>query len=240
MFEPAAPEIAKAQLPRWVIGMFIVVIGAWLLTPIFFYCVAKFGADQAGQVGDAFGAINALFSGLAFAGVLWAIHLQQKQLEEQRREVQQTIEEQKVQARIFSEQSATMRRTARLAAIPNLIEHEVAMTSLFLKTAGISHQATVIGVLATISQVSADKVLLEASLRKPVDPLNPQLYSTSIRPQMQRMEAEYQLSILTAALAHITRLNGFLDDLRSEYGALKEPGPGEPPTTDDFTAKKEK
>ena len=40
-----------------------------------------------GQFGDSFGAINALFAGLAFAGVIFAIILQKKELELQRQEL---------------------------------------------------------------------------------------------------------------------------------------------------------
>lgn len=43
--------------------------------------------------GDAFGAVNALFSGLAFAGVIIAIRLQSKELQLQREELEQTREE---------------------------------------------------------------------------------------------------------------------------------------------------
>lgn len=40
-----------------------------------------------GQFGDLFGAVNALFSGLAFAGLYWALHLQSEQLDLQRTEL---------------------------------------------------------------------------------------------------------------------------------------------------------
>ena len=40
-----------------------------------------------GQFGDSFGAVNALFAGLAFAGVIWTIRLQIKELELQRAEL---------------------------------------------------------------------------------------------------------------------------------------------------------
>ena len=55
---------------------------------------------QRGTFGDMFGAINALFSGLAFSGVIYAIILQRKELMLQRRELEFTrkeIEGQKIQ-----------------------------------------------------------------------------------------------------------------------------------------------
>lgn len=48
---------------------------------------------QRGTFGDMFGAINALFSGLAFAGVIYAIFLQRKELELQRKELESTRQE---------------------------------------------------------------------------------------------------------------------------------------------------
>ncbi|MCI1053878.1 hypothetical protein MOQ19_10200 [Stenotrophomonas maltophilia] len=46
-----------------------------------------------GQFGDMFGAVNSLFSGLAFAGLIYAISLQRKDLKLQRDELQMTREE---------------------------------------------------------------------------------------------------------------------------------------------------
>jgi len=46
-----------------------------------------------GQFGDSFGAINALFSGLALAGIILAIFLQKQELELQRKELELTRQE---------------------------------------------------------------------------------------------------------------------------------------------------
>ena len=43
--------------------------------------------EARGQFGDLFGAVNALFSGLAFSGIIYAIVLQRKELELQRNEL---------------------------------------------------------------------------------------------------------------------------------------------------------
>ncbi len=42
---------------------------------------------ERGQFGDLFGSVNALFSGLAFAGLLYTIHLQSQELSLQREEL---------------------------------------------------------------------------------------------------------------------------------------------------------
>lgn len=49
--------------------------------------------SEAGQYGDSFGRVNALFSGLAFAGVVFAIILQTIELRYQREELEDTREE---------------------------------------------------------------------------------------------------------------------------------------------------
>ncbi len=46
--------------------------------------------EERGQFGDSFGVVNALFAGLAFAGVIWAILLQREELELQRTELEET------------------------------------------------------------------------------------------------------------------------------------------------------
>lgn len=43
--------------------------------------------------GDSFGALNALFSGLAFAGIIYTIQLQRKELQLQREELKLTRKE---------------------------------------------------------------------------------------------------------------------------------------------------
>ncbi len=58
-----------------------------------------------GTFGDMFGAVNALFSGLAFAGLLIAIYLQRKELELQRRDFLDSIDELKNQTNQFQKQS---------------------------------------------------------------------------------------------------------------------------------------
>jgi uncharacterized membrane protein len=55
------------------------------------------GWTERGQFGDTFGAVNALFSGLAFAGLYWALRLQREQLELQRTELSLQREELKLQ-----------------------------------------------------------------------------------------------------------------------------------------------
>lgn len=65
--------------------------------------------EKQGQFGDQFGAVNALFSGLAFAGLIFTIILQKKELSLQREELTQTREELKGQKEQLTEQNKTLK-----------------------------------------------------------------------------------------------------------------------------------
>lgn len=66
-------------------------------------------SEKQGQFGDQFGAVNALFSGLAFAGLIFTIILQKKELALQREELTQTREELKGQKEQLEEQNKTLK-----------------------------------------------------------------------------------------------------------------------------------
>jgi hypothetical protein len=55
----------------------------WLSAPFVALYVFQSWAER-GQFGDLFGSVNALFSGLAFAGLIYAILLQRQELSLQR------------------------------------------------------------------------------------------------------------------------------------------------------------
>jgi hypothetical protein len=70
-----------------------------------------------GTFGDMFGSVNSLFSGLAFAGVIYAILLQSKELELQREELKLTREELSKSALAQSDQVGIMKKEAERNAI---------------------------------------------------------------------------------------------------------------------------
>ena len=83
-----------------------------------------------GQFGDMFGLVNSLFSGLAFAGLIYTIHLQQQELSLQREELQLTRVELKRSAEAqekseiaLSSQAVASAQSARLSAINYLLAH---------------------------------------------------------------------------------------------------------------------
>lgn len=66
--------------------------------------------------GDSFGGLNALFSGLAFAGLIWTILLQRKELSLQRLELSETRKELKKSAAAQEEASKHQEKLALLQA----------------------------------------------------------------------------------------------------------------------------
>jgi hypothetical protein len=81
----------------------IFIILAWILT----WYLLKDQTDR-GTFGDMFGSVNAIFSGLAFVGVIYAILLQSKELQLQRRELRFTREELEGQKMQMEAQNATL------------------------------------------------------------------------------------------------------------------------------------
>lgn len=69
-----------------------------------------------GQFGDVFGAVNALFSGLAFAGLIFAILLQREDLELQRQELTLTRQELSRSAAAQEQSETALRAQAEAAA----------------------------------------------------------------------------------------------------------------------------
>lgn len=101
----------------WVISLFIVLFGMkdW---------------NDRGNLGDSFGGINALFSGFAFAGIIYTILLQRKELTLQRQELVDTRVELKRSAdaqerseRAFQKQIEVMNLSARLNALNSAVEY---------------------------------------------------------------------------------------------------------------------
>lgn len=90
-------------LKKNVYWLFVIVILVWF---IYLGVVLSVNEDlKAGEFGDTFGALNTLFSGLAFAGFLVALFYQRKDLELQKDELRET-------RKVFEEQQREMKATA--------------------------------------------------------------------------------------------------------------------------------
>jgi len=92
------------QSTRWLTRGFGVIGLAWLLT----FLVVAFGpwkVEDAGPFGDAFGLLNTLFSGAAFALLIYAALMQKEELELQRDELQLMRQESAAQTELFKRQT---------------------------------------------------------------------------------------------------------------------------------------
>jgi len=89
----------------------------WLATPLYLTKSLPpheiLTMEKRGQHGDSFGAVNALFTGLAFAGVIMTILLQRRELQLQREELEMTREVMKLQQNDMSASAAAQERIAK-------------------------------------------------------------------------------------------------------------------------------
>jgi hypothetical protein len=111
----------------------LIILSLCVLTVWALYLVAMlYGSDQwetRAFFGEMFGSLDSLFSGLAFAGLIYAIWLQRKELQLQRDELRQTREElqrtanaQEQSKEALTRQADTLLFTARLNLISSRIE----------------------------------------------------------------------------------------------------------------------
>ncbi len=106
-----------------------IVIFVWIASiPILFKIFSEPG--DRGLFGDMFGAINALFSGLALAGIIYTIFLQKhelslqrKELEYTRKELTRSAEAQEKSEAVLRDQVSAMEKTARLNGLSSIINH---------------------------------------------------------------------------------------------------------------------
>lgn len=95
-------EETKSQLWIWIIIAIVGVIALWGLSWWLIHKNIDCSTER-GTFGDMFGAVNALFSGLAFAGLIATLLYQREELKLQRKE----LNEQKLE---FREQNKTLKR----------------------------------------------------------------------------------------------------------------------------------
>ena len=102
--------------------LFLGVIGLWGLSALVIGWVLDDWTVR-GTFGDLFGAVNALFSGLAFAGLIYTIVLQRREIEANREEIKKTNKAQKHTQRVMDGQLEQMQHTTRLTALNSLMDY---------------------------------------------------------------------------------------------------------------------
>ena len=112
-------ESISTSIYPFIIGS-LIIIGFWLLSILLInFLFDNTYNENSAWFGDSFGAINSLFSGLAFAGIIYTILLQRKELQLQRKELRETKDElrrsadaQEKTEKSFNEQLKVMQITA--------------------------------------------------------------------------------------------------------------------------------
>lgn len=105
--------------------LLLLVLGAIVLWISNIYALAHMAADWSvrGTIGDSFGAINSLFSGLGLAGIVYAILLQREDLAAQRYEISLARQGQSEALRVNREQTEALRLSAELSATASLLSY---------------------------------------------------------------------------------------------------------------------
>jgi hypothetical protein len=108
-----------------VLFVFLVWIRLWVITNVAYLAQDHPpGMSEHGQFGDAFGSLNALFTGLALAGLVYTAILQRKQLDEQREELKAQDEAARENRSALAKQNRAQFLSARLQAETALLQAE--------------------------------------------------------------------------------------------------------------------
>lgn len=106
----------------------VLVLIIWLLVGLAVFLLGS-TIEKSGQIGDSFGVVNSLFSGLAFAGVICAILMQRQELQLQRKELRltrkvlgQQAEAQEQSGDALTKQVQVMLLSAKVQALGAVLE----------------------------------------------------------------------------------------------------------------------
>lgn len=99
------PSLHIKNVILFCFGMIIALVTSYALIIIIkTWPIDEYSISKAGTFGDSFGALNSLFTGLGFAGLLITIFLQREDLKLTRMELSETRAEIKLQSRTFQQQ----------------------------------------------------------------------------------------------------------------------------------------
>ncbi len=115
---------------KYLIWLLLAIILLWLISLFSLY-----NNKDRGTFGDMFGGINALFSGFAFAGLIYAIFLQKNELSLQRKELKYTREELKGQKEQLKLQNSTLEKQNFESTFFQLLNlHNIIVNSIYYKS----------------------------------------------------------------------------------------------------------
>jgi hypothetical protein len=120
------------------------IIVTLLVFVAYFFIVSQVFPEKSdrGFFGDMFGGINALFSGLAFLGVIYAVvlqrdelRLQREELKLSREELKKSVEVQQKSEEALRNQIKSMEKTAKLNGLSSILQYH--SSSIVAATTGI-------------------------------------------------------------------------------------------------------
>lgn len=144
----------------WFIILGVIVIGtlwcgSWLLID---YNIEN--STNRGEFGDKFGAINSLFSGLAFLGLIVTLLFQKEELELQRQELSETRKELEGQKKEFEEQNKIIRRQSFENTLFSMIslQQEIVNKLLYVERKQVQNPSGSWGVKDIVTEYSGRSV----------------------------------------------------------------------------------
>lgn len=119
-------------------NIFYIIIGIIVIMIFNYFIINKFfdSWEIRGQVGDSFGVITTLFSGLAFAGLIYTIYLQRNELQLQREELKLQREEMIKSREQLSKQVAILKTQLGAEVVKMMVSaHKMEVEAILLESA---------------------------------------------------------------------------------------------------------
>jgi hypothetical protein len=169
----AKPEPKRTKRGYFVLiflGVVVLWITCWALLVNHPYFYGGLRWEQRGQFGDMFGVLNALFSGLAFAGIIVTILLQSEELSLQRVELAETRAE-------FTQQNKTLKRQRFESSFLNMVSiHFNILSELtYYEAKGVLAYNRFVNDFIKAYQKFEDKIKTKEDFKKSFDTAN-QIY----------------------------------------------------------------
>lgn len=117
-------ENSEDQDRAWVVFAVLAAVVVALMVGAYFWIWSLVPAGKWGTFADVYGAVvGTLFSGLAFAGLILAVHLQRRELRETREELAKTATAQVESQKAHEAHVEVAQQSARLSAATALLNH---------------------------------------------------------------------------------------------------------------------
>jgi len=146
-------ETQKEAAPFKLASLILLIIIIWLCTLIG-VCASFDSWAERGQFGDLFGSINALFSGLALAGIIYTIYLQKQELSLQRTELRLQRKAMEASQAELANQVKVQKDALKVAISQVKVEAEKALIEYWKMEAEISRREEELHIKRDPSKVS--------------------------------------------------------------------------------------